>query len=161
MKIAVALVASAFLSGPVVGQIHKCKGPDGRITISDLPCPTDAKGEQIQVRSGNSMDSSADRRAATNFRQQAEFDALSRDPPDECRFEGKSKRTRELAPLARQECVGNLLAEKYGGTQKTAAQQAFRDEEEHRKRLVEGAAAGGARRSMLCTNIGAGMARCK
>lgn len=44
------LFLAAFLAAGAVGaQVYKCPQPDGKVTYSDRPCPSGAKGTTVKV----------------------------------------------------------------------------------------------------------------
>lgn len=156
------LLLAIGVTTSAAAQVNKCKGPDGRVVFSDVPCASGSKTENIKiVPGGNSLDSAGDRAAAAEYRRQADYEALMRNTPQECQFEGRSGKRLELARRATQECVRNVIAERDGGKRSEAALQAYKENEDHRKRLVESAAASGGRRTITCTGMGPGMATCR
>lgn len=50
LRLFLAAALGATLSTPALAQVNRCKGADGKITYSDLPCPAAAQATQIKVR---------------------------------------------------------------------------------------------------------------
>lgn len=166
MKSVVVTLLLAGLCSTAIAQINKCKGPGGKIIYSDAACDMPDKMERIKTHQ-NTVDASGDRRNAQEMRARSEMEDLQRNPPQECQFEGKSGKRQQLARRASEECVKNKIAERNGERASYVAQQNYRDNEEHRRRLIEGvaaanaAAAANSRRSITCMSMGPGMATCR
>lgn len=43
------LIGLAFLPAMASAQIYKCTGPDGKVNLTDKPCPTEAAAETITL----------------------------------------------------------------------------------------------------------------
>lgn len=43
------LIGLAFLPAMASAQIYKCTGPDGKVNLTDRPCPTEAAAETITL----------------------------------------------------------------------------------------------------------------
>lgn len=148
------------LCGPSMSQVNKCKGPSGKVIYSDVACAAPEEMQRVKINQ-NTIDASGDRRSAQGMRENAEREAMMIDTPDECRFEGASGKRLELARLAKEECISNIIAERMGQKSSTTARQAYKENEEHRRRLIEAAAASGGRRNITCMGMGPGMMACK
>lgn len=70
------IITAAFcaLALPALAQVHKCKGPDGRIVYSDGPCAMGASGGQINVQH-NTIDASMDRERTQRYIEQQQMES--------------------------------------------------------------------------------------
>lgn len=73
LKLVVAAVFCA-LALPSLAQVHKCKGADGKVRYSDMPCAADASGGRINVRP-NTIDTSIDRARTERRIQQRQLES--------------------------------------------------------------------------------------
>lgn len=121
------LVAAFALALAAIGhanaQVNRCKAPNGQTVYSDRPCEDGSKGQSVNV-DANTIDGEYDRRDADKNRANAAKDARAREvdrlmsnPPQECKFQhfsvGDSK-GKELARLAKRECIENMFKERDG-----------------------------------------------
>ncbi|MFC4922991.1 DUF4124 domain-containing protein [Delftia deserti] len=126
-RLNIQLVAAFALALAAIGHAHaqvtRCKGPNGQTIYSDRPCEDGSKGQSVNV-DANTIDGEYDRRDADKNRMNAareararEVDRMINNPPQECKFRhfaiGDSK-GKELARLAKHECIENMFRERDG-----------------------------------------------
>lgn len=126
-RLNIQLVAAFALALAAIGhahaQVNRCKAPNGQTVYSDRPCEDGSKGQSVNV-DANTIDGEYDRRDAEKNRMNAARDARAREvdrlvnsPPQECKFRhfsiGDSK-GKELARLAKHECIENIFRERDG-----------------------------------------------
>lgn len=92
------VLVTVLVASPAYAGVYKCvEDGTGKITFSDVPCPSNAAGGRIVVKPTNQFDGSGYRREADRERQQ---DALAAQRAEQDRFEGSGTNYRQPIPQA-------------------------------------------------------------
>lgn len=143
-------------------QIHKCKGPDGKVVYSDTLCLGNESKAHVYIPHGGNgagFDNSEAKAKAGNMKFEADVAEATRNVPVECkafRYHYGDKTGQELSAKAKQECILNAVASKNGEPVSTKARDAWKDYFDRTDAIKQRAL--NASKSLNCTpNYGGGM----